>query len=93
MPMVLEVPKDLEERVCVWSGKAKETPDALMLRAIEQYIEDLEDYEDAVEVSREIKAGRMRTYAMEEVEREMDELDRMEGRIFGQGKATAPKAG
>ncbi len=78
MPMVLEVPRELEERVSFWSDETRETPDALMLRAIERYLEDLEDYQDAVEVSTAIKAGRMKTYSLDEVEREMNELDRLE---------------
>ena len=78
VPMALEVPQELEERISFWSDETHETPDVLMLRAIERYLEDLEDYADAVEVSREIRAGQMKTYSLEEVEREMDELDRME---------------
>ena len=79
MPMVLELPRALEERVSFWSDETRETPDTLMLRAIERYLEDLEDYQDAVEVSRAIKTGQMKTYSLEEVEREMSELDRLEG--------------
>ena len=79
MPMVLEMPKELEKRISVWSDRAREAPDTFILRAIERYLEDLEDYEDAVEISREIRAGRMSTHALEEVEREMDELARLEG--------------
>lgn len=79
MSMVLEVPRELEARLSFWSDETRETPDVLMLRAIERYLEDLEDYQDAVEVSAEIKLGRMKTYSLEEVEREMNELDRLEG--------------
>ncbi len=79
MSMVLEMPKELEERVSVWSNRSCEAPDALILRAVERYLEDLEDYADAVDVRAAIKAGRMKTYSLEEVEREMDELDRLEG--------------
>ena len=40
--MTLEVPKEIAERVSLWSMKNEEAPDALMLRAIEQHLEDLE---------------------------------------------------
>lgn len=78
MPMVLEVPQEIEDRVALWSGKVNETPNTFMLRAIDEYLEDLEDYEEAAMVAEEIKTGRMKTYSLEEVEREMDELDHLE---------------
>ena len=79
MPMVLEVPCEIEERISLWSERLNEPQSAFMLRAVEEYIEDLEDYDEAAMVNAEIRAGRMKTYSLEEVEREMDELDRMEG--------------
>ena len=79
MPMVLEVPREIEERISLWSERLNEPQSAFMLRAVEEYIEDLEDYDEAAMVNAEIRAGRMKTYSLEEVEQEMDELDRMEG--------------
>lgn len=79
MPMVLEVPKELEARVEWGSGRAAEPPDVFMIRAIAQRLEDMEDYEEAARVLAEVEAGRMKTYSLEEVERELDELDAMEG--------------
>ena len=38
-----------------------------MSMAIEQYLEDLEDYEGAVRISEEVRSGRMKTYSLEEV--------------------------
>ena len=32
-----------------------------------QHLEDLEDYEDAVRISEEVRSGRMETYSLEEV--------------------------
>ena len=69
MPMVLEVPQDLEERINLWSEKAKEPADVLMLLAIEKYIEDLEDYEDAVRISAAVACGEEEVYTSEEVRR------------------------
>ena len=71
MPMVFEVPREIEERVSLWSGKSNETPDVLMRRAIEQYLEDLEDYEDAVRISEAVSRGEEKVHTSEEVRRHL----------------------
>ena len=64
---VLELPQELRERIETRSGAANQKPENFMLMAIEQYLEDLEDYEDAVRISEEVRSGRMETYSLEEV--------------------------
>ena len=64
---LLELPQELRERIETRSGAANQKPENFMLMAIEQYLEDLEDYEDAVRISEEVRSGRMKTYSMEEV--------------------------
>ena len=64
---LLELPQELRERIETRSGAAKQKPERLMLMAIEQYLEDLEDAEDAVRISEEVRSGRMETYSLEEV--------------------------
>ena len=64
---VLELPQELRERIENRSGAANQKPEKFMLMAIEQYLEDLEDYEDAVRISEEVRSGRMKTYSLEEV--------------------------
>ena len=64
---LLELPQELRERIETRSGAANQKPENLMLMAIEQYLEDLEDYEDAVRISEEVRSGRMKTYSLEEV--------------------------
>ena len=64
---VLELPQELRERIETRSGAANQKPENFMLMAIEQYLEDLEDYEDAVRISEEVRSGRMKTYSLEEV--------------------------
>ena len=49
------------------SRAARQTPESLIAVAIEQYLEDLEDYRDAVRISEEVRSGRMKTYSLEEV--------------------------
>ena len=64
---VLELPQELRERIETRSGAANQKPENFLLMAIEQYLEDLEDYEDAVRISEEVRSGRMKTYSLEEV--------------------------
>ena len=49
-----------------------QTPENLIAAAIEQYLEDLEDYRDAVRISEEVRSGRMETYSLEEVRTRLD---------------------
>ena len=49
------------------SRAARQTPESLIAVAREQYLEDLEDYRDAVRISEEVRSGRMKTYSLEEV--------------------------
>ena len=64
---LLELPQELRERIETRSGAANQKPEKFMSMAIEQYLEDLEDYEDAVRISEEVRSGRMKTYSLEEV--------------------------
>ena len=65
--LVLELPQELRERIEVRSCEVKQKPERFVLMAIEQYLEDLEDYRDAVRISEEVRSGRMKTYSLEEV--------------------------
>ena len=64
---VLELPQDLRERIEVRSDEVKQKPERFVLMAIEQYLEDLEDAEEAQRVVAEIDAGRMGTRPWGEV--------------------------
>ena len=72
MPMVLEVPQELEERVSVWQKETNGDTKLLITEALEQYLEDWEDYTDALQICAEVDAGRMKRYSQEEIDREMD---------------------
>ncbi len=72
MTMVLEVPQELEERVDTWQRATNGDTTSMMTEALERYLEDWEDYTDAVQICAEVDAGRMRTYTQEEIDREMD---------------------
>ena len=64
---LLELPQELRERIETRSGAANQKPEKFMSMAIEQYLEDLEDYEGVVRISEEVRSGRMKTYSLEEV--------------------------
>ena len=64
---LLELPQELRERIETRSGAANQKPEKFMSMAIEQYLEDLEDYEGAVRISEEVRSGRMKAYSLEEV--------------------------
>lgn len=65
--LVLELPQELRERIEVRSCEVKQKPERFVLMAIEQYLEDLEDAEEAQRVVAEIDAGRMATRPWGEV--------------------------
>ena len=53
------------------AAKTGKTPEQLVSKAVERELEDREDYEAAVEVSRRIASGEEKTYTLEEVERRL----------------------
>ena len=65
--ITLELSPEVEARLGAESRAARQTPESLIIVAIEQYLEDLEDYRDAVRISEEVRSGRMKTYSLEEV--------------------------
>ena len=54
------------------AAKAGKTPEQLVSEALERELENREDYEEAVEVSRRIASGEEKTYSLEEVQRRLD---------------------
>ena len=73
MPQItLELTSELEKRVNVWCEGTNGKAEDLMAEALLQYLEDWEDYTDAIEICAEIDSGRMKTYSREKINREMD---------------------
>ena len=68
---VLELPQDLRERIEVRSDEVKQKPERFMLMAIEQYLEDLEDAEDAMKLSAAVACGEEKVYSAEDVRRRL----------------------
>ena len=68
MPQILlDFTPELKERVDFWSSRNNKTPDAFLKNIIAEYLEDLEDYEEAARVYAEVQAGRMQIHSWEEV--------------------------
>ena len=65
--MLLEFTPEIQERINFWSNKENKTPDLFLKKIITEHLEDLEDYYEAVRVSEEIKAGRIKVHSWEEV--------------------------
>ncbi len=79
MPQViLDVSPEIQERVNFLSRENDKSPDVFIMNILKERLEDMEDYEEAVKISDEIESGRMKTYSLEEIEREMAELDAVE---------------
>ena len=70
--MLFRSSPEVEARLGAESRAARQTPENLIAAAIEQYLEDLEDYRDAVRISEEVRSGRMETYSLEEVRTRLD---------------------
>jgi predicted DNA-binding protein len=71
MSITLELPLELESRLEALSKNAGESPETYILRTLENLMEDIEDYDDAVRVSALHKSGKMKTWTLQEV---MDRL-------------------
>ena len=68
MPQILlDFTPELQERINFWSSKNNKTPDIFIKNVLAEYLEDLEDYEEAAKISQDIKMGRIKTHSWEEV--------------------------
>jgi RHH-type transcriptional regulator, rel operon repressor / antitoxin RelB len=67
----IQIPEDTFERLKSAATELGETPSNVVLAAIEGYLEDREDVRRADEILDQIHSGKMRTYTLEEVEREL----------------------
>ncbi|MBQ7561562.1 MAG: hypothetical protein IJS99_06990 [Synergistaceae bacterium] len=65
--ILLDFTPELQERINFWSSKNNKTPDIFIKNVLAEYLQDLEDYEEAAKISQEIKAGRVKTHSWEEV--------------------------
>ena len=69
--MQIQIPDELGEWLQEMAVRVGKSPEDLVSEDVRQSLEDREDYEDAVEVSRRIRSGEEKTYSLEEVERRL----------------------
>lgn len=67
----IQLPEEAYERLKSLAEAKGQSPTDFMSEAILEYIEDLEDVNRAEAILKEVKAGRMKTYTLEEVSREL----------------------
>lgn len=67
----IQIPEETFERLQSAATELGETPSNVILTAIENYLEDRDDVRRAEEILDKIHSGKMRTYTLEEVEREL----------------------
>jgi RHH-type transcriptional regulator, rel operon repressor / antitoxin RelB len=67
----IQIPEEIFEQLKSAATELGETPGDVILVAIKGFLEDREDVRRAEEILEEINTGKMRTYTLEEVEREL----------------------
>lgn len=76
--MILSTSQALDARIASWSNYTKLPPETLIFKAIELYLDDWEDFQDALRICDDVDSGRMNVYSLDEVERQLDELNHVE---------------
>ena len=69
--MQIQIPDKLGAWLQETAARLGKSPDELVSEAVQQSLEDREDYEDALETSRRIQRGEEKTYSLDEVERRL----------------------
>ena len=73
--MTVTLDEKMNSRIQFWSMANNQPPEVFIHEALEQSLDDWEDYMDALKICSEIDAGKMKTYSLDEVERQLDELN------------------
>ena len=68
----LRMPEETFHRIQLAATELGETPDDVMLTAIENYLEELEDVKKAEDALRKIRSGELQTVTLEEVKRDLN---------------------
>ena len=69
--LTIRLPIDLEKRLTDLSARIGKTKTAIVREAILEHLDDLEDAYIAEKHLEDVRAGRSRTYTLEEVEAEL----------------------
>ncbi|WP_127475384.1 DUF6290 family protein [Sulfurivermis fontis] len=73
--LAIRLPEEIESRLEALAKKTGRTKTYYARQAILEYMDDLEDIYLAEQVARQIEAGDMKTYSLEDVERELGLAD------------------
>ena len=73
--MLLTTTPEIDCRLSYWSKITNQPPDIFVHDAINEALDDWEDYRDALRICAEVDAGTMKTYSLPEVEAHLDALE------------------
>lgn len=73
--LAIRLPEEIESRLEALAKKTGRTKTYYARQAILEYMDDLEDIYLAEQVARQIDTGEMKTYSLEDVERELGLAD------------------
>lgn len=68
----LTIPDELDKRLSALAAKAHVSKDEYALHALEEYLEDQEDYLQALEISQRVERGEEKTIPYEDVIRQYE---------------------
>ncbi|MBX9621603.1 MAG: CopG family transcriptional regulator [Alphaproteobacteria bacterium] len=68
----LTIPDELDKRLSALAAKAHVPKDEYALHALEEYLEDQEDYLQALEISQRVERGEEKTIPYEDVIRQYE---------------------
>jgi RHH-type rel operon transcriptional repressor/antitoxin RelB len=68
----LTIPDELDKRLSTLAAKAHVSKDEYALHALEEYLEDQEDYLQALEISQRVERGEEKTIPYEDVIRQYE---------------------
>jgi len=68
----LTIPDELDKRLSALAAKAHVRKDEYALHALEEYLEDQEDYLQALEISQRVERGEEKTIPYEDVIRQYE---------------------
>jgi len=69
--IAVRVSPELESRINSLAKRTHRSKAFYIREALENYLSDIEDYYDAVKVSGQISSGKMKTYTLDEVEKNL----------------------
>lgn len=73
--MIITLDKNIGSRLTHWSKANRRSPNAFVHDILQQSLDDWEDYSEAINICSEVDAGRMKVYSLDEVEKQLNELN------------------